>query len=55
MEQVLQCASDATNSGLHSILTPWITVRKVKVDLELVNIPLFSLPVFDWPGSLRQK
>jgi len=43
MEQVPQCASDATKSGLHSILTPWFTVRKVKVDVEVVNIPPFSV------------
>lgn len=46
MEQVHQCASDVTDSDLHSILTPWFTVRKVKVDVEVVNIPLFSLSCF---------
>jgi hypothetical protein len=31
-----------TNSNLHSILMPWITVRKVKVDVEVVSVhPLF--------------
>jgi hypothetical protein len=41
MEQVYQCASNGTNSDLHSILTPWFTVRKVKVDVEVVNMPPF--------------
>lgn len=55
MEQVHQCASDATNVDAHSILMPWFTVRKVKVDVEVVSIPLLSLSCFDWPGSLLQK
>lgn len=55
MEQVYRCASDTTDADLYSILMPWFTVRKVKVDVELVIIPFSPFPVFDRPGSLRQK
>ena len=39
-----------------SILMPWVTVRKVKVDVEVVRAyNSCSLTYFDWPGSLRQE
>ncbi len=39
-----------------SILAPWATVRKVKVDVEVVRPPNpYSLSHFDCPGSLRRK
>jgi len=43
---------------ISSILTPWATVRKVKVDIEVVRPPNpgpYSLSNFDCPGSLRRK
>lgn len=35
---------------------PWVTVRKVKVDVEVVRAyNSCFLTYFDWPGSLRQE
>jgi hypothetical protein len=46
MEPIHQYASHATNFDLRRILVPWFTVRKVKVDVEVVNMPPFLPFVF---------
>ena len=39
-----------------SILMPWVTVRKVKVDVEVVRAYYScSVTYFNWPDSLRQE
>jgi hypothetical protein len=47
-------ASDVTYFS--SILMPWVTIRKVKVDVEVVRAyNSCSISYFYWPGSLRQE
>ena len=41
--------------SISSILTPWVTVRKVKVDVEVVRLTDSGSPTcFDGSGSPRQ-
>jgi hypothetical protein len=55
-KQIHQFARDASHPGINSILAPWFTVRKVKVDVEVVSTALFFIPFscLIGPGSLRQ-